>query len=80
MKKETANTLKAFLFELVVYSILVVAYFFFVLHFLGRWLLPLSQHHHILYAITALALILGQAVVLEILTTFLLRLVRGRSE
>jgi hypothetical protein len=80
MKKETVKTIKAFLFELVVYSILVVAYFFCVLHFLGRWLLPLFQHHHILYASAALALILGQAVLLEILTTFLLRLVRGRSE
>jgi hypothetical protein len=80
MKKDTARTLRAFLIELVVYSILVVTYFFFVLHFLGRWLLPLYQHHRVFYAMAALFLILGQAVLLEILTTFLLRLVRGRSE
>ena len=35
MKKEAARTLRAFAVELVIYSILVVAYFFLVLHFLG---------------------------------------------
>ena len=38
MKKDTVITLRAFLIELVVYGMLVVAYFFFVLHFLGAWL------------------------------------------
>ena len=32
------------------------------------------------YALVAILLIIGQAVVLEIVTTFLLRLLRGRSE
>jgi hypothetical protein len=33
-----------------------------------------------MYAIFAILLIIGQAVVLENLTTFLIRLIRGRSE
>jgi hypothetical protein len=80
MKKDTATTLRAFLIELAVYAILVVAYFFFVLHFLGGGLLQLEQHHRYTYAGVAILLIIGQAVVLEALTTFLLRLIRGRSE
>jgi len=81
MKKETATTLRAFLIELAVYAILVVGYFFFVLHFLGGTLQQLSLHHRYTYAIVAILLIIGQAVVLEALTTFLLRLLRGgRSE
>jgi hypothetical protein len=80
MKKDTATTLRAFLIELVVYAVLVVGYFFLVLHFLGAALGQLSQHHRYTYAGVAILLIIGQAVVLEALTTFLLRLIRGRSE
>jgi hypothetical protein len=80
MKKETSQALKAFSIELAIYSVLVVGYFFSVLHFLGEWLPPLYEQHKYIYAIVAVLLILVQAVVLEILTSFLLRLLRGRSE
>jgi len=80
MKKKQADTLKAFSIELVVYSVLVAAYFFSVLHFLGKWLFPLETHHRVLYAFLAILLILGQAILLEFVTTWLLRLIRGRSE
>ena len=80
MKKEAAATLKAFLIELAVYSVLVFCYFFLVLHWLGDWLNGLAGHHRYIYAITAILLIIGQAVLLEAVTTFLLRLLKGRSE
>ncbi|HWY41548.1 MAG TPA: hypothetical protein VNX27_12225 [Chthoniobacterales bacterium] len=80
MKKETAKTLRAFSIELVVYAVLVVAYFFLVLHFLGGWLHSLEAHHRYSYATVAILLIIGQAVLLESVTTFLLRMLRGRSE
>jgi hypothetical protein len=80
MKEETATTLRAFLVELVVYTILVVVYFLLVLHFLGDWLYQLEMRHRYTYAGVAILLIIGQAVVLESVTTFLLRLIRGRSE
>ncbi len=56
---------------------LVTAYFFLVLHFLAGWLKNLADHHLNLYALVAIALIIGQAVVLESVTTGLLRLLRG---
>jgi hypothetical protein len=80
MKKEAFKTFQAFLIELAVYAILVIAYFFLVLHFLGEWLHDLETHHRYTYAGTAILLIIGQAVVLESVTTFLLRMLRGRSE
>ena len=80
MKKETATTLRAFLIELAVYAVLVVGYFFLVLHFLGDWLYQLEMHQRYTYAGVAILLIIGQAVVLENVTTLLLRIIRGRSE
>jgi hypothetical protein len=80
MKKEAIKTLKAFLIELVMYGALVIAYFFFVLHFLGESLHWLQMHHRYTYAGVAILLIIGQAVVLESVTTLLMRLLRGRSE
>ena len=80
MKKETARTLRAFAIELVIYALLVTTYFFLVLHLLGEWLYGLEIHHRYVYAIAAILLIIGQAVLLESLTTFLIRLIRGRSE
>ena len=80
MKKETAKTLRAFLIELVIYAVLVVGYFFLVLHFLGESLRQLEVQHRYTYAGVAILLIIGQAVLLESVTTFLLRMLRGRSE
>jgi hypothetical protein len=80
MKKETAKTLRAFAIELAIYAFLVVAYFFLVLHFLGGWLYQLESQHRYIYASVAILLMIGQAVVLQNVTTFLLRFIRGRSE
>lgn len=80
MKKDTVITLRAFLFELVIYAVLVVGYFFLVLHFLGGWLYRVEANHRYFYSGLTIFLIIGQAVVLEWLTTFLLRMIRGRSE
>jgi len=47
---------------------------------LGGWLYGLEVHHRYTYAVVAILLIIGQAVVLESVTTLLLRLIGGRSE
>ena len=64
--------------ELAVYAVLVTFYFFLVLHLLGDWLYHLETQHRYLYAVVALLLIAGQAVVLDAVTSFLFRLLRGR--
>ena len=80
MKKEITRTLRAFAIELVIYTFLVVVYFFLVLHLLGQWLYQIEVHHRYLYAGLAILLIIGQAILLDSVTTLLVRLIRGRSE
>ena len=80
MKADSSTTLRAFLIELAVYAVLVTGYFFLVLHFLSDWLQDLHVHHVKTYALVAIALVICQAVVLESVTTWLFRLLRGRSE
>jgi len=80
MKNQTFATIRAFLIEMALYSVLVTGYFFLVLSLLSNWLQELHLHHVTLYAGVSIALIIGQAVVLESITTWLLRLIRGRSE
>ncbi len=80
-KASASQTIRALLIEVPIYAVLVVAYFFLVLHFLGDWLGQEHKDHVLLYAFTCIGLIIGQAVVLESVTTFLLRLFqKGRSE
>jgi hypothetical protein len=76
-KTVVRRTLRAFALELVIYAVLVTAYFFAVLHFLGGWLVRLETEHIRTYAAISLLLIIGQAVVLDAVTTGLLRLLSG---
>ena len=80
MKQQTTKTLRAFAIELIVYALLVVVYFFLVLNLLGGWLYQLEGLHRYVYAIVSILLVICQAVLLEIVTTSLLRWFRGRSE
>ena len=80
LKKQASNTLRAFLIELPVYAALVVIYFLLVLHFLGGWLGRLFAQHHLLYAATALLLLIGQALLLDAITSLLLALFRRRRK
>ncbi|MGI8431058.1 MAG: hypothetical protein ACR2MW_02040 [Chthoniobacterales bacterium] len=80
MKSGAEQALKSFAIELVVYGILVVAYFFLVLHFLAGWLAALDQSNIKLYALVSIGLIIGQAVILEWITTFIFKLIRGRTQ
>lgn len=70
------NALRDFAIELVIYGIIVVAYFFLVLHFMGDWVTALYKEHRSLYAAVALMLIVTQGVVLEMLTTALMKRIR----
>ncbi|MEY2492250.1 MAG: hypothetical protein QOH24_1201 [Verrucomicrobiota bacterium] len=74
------RTLRAFAIELGLYGLLVTGYFFGVLHFLGNWLVQLETQHIYIYAGVSILLIIGQAILLEAVTTALLRLLGGQSD
>jgi hypothetical protein len=78
MNRELKGWLKSFLVELLVYSILVVGYFFLVLHFLAGWIAHLYEADRRLYAFAALALIVCQGIVLELLTAALFAFIKPR--
>jgi len=79
MDAKRRHSILAILVELLVYAGLVVAYFSLVLHFLGDGLLQLYERENKLpYAVAALSLIVGQGLLLEVLTTAFLRWVRVR--
>ena len=71
---------KAFFIELLLYAALLVGYFVFVLHYLGGWFKDLFDHDRRLFAIMALVVMIGQAVGLEIVSSLLIWLFRGKGK
>jgi hypothetical protein len=65
---------------LFLYAALIVGYYFLVLHFLGPTLKDIYDHQRRLYAGLALALIIGQGFLLEILTRGLLAWISPRTD
>ena len=80
MNRELKGWLKSFLVELVVYAALVVGYFFLVLHLLEDWIAQLYHGDPRIYAVVALALIVGQGIALELLTAALFALIKPRMD
>lgn len=71
---------KTFFFELLLYAVLLVAYFAFVLHYLGGWFKELYDHNRNLFAVMALVVMIGQTVGLEIVSSFLIWLLRVKRK
>ena len=80
VKREAFNRFRSFAIELSVYALLVVVYVLLVLSFLSGWLKQIYDHGKTRYAIVCLLLIIGQGVVLETVTSLLLRLIRAKTE
>jgi len=71
---------KTFFFELLLYAVLLVAYFVFVLHYLGGWFKELFDQDRKLFAVMALVVMIGQTVGLEIVSSFLIWLLRVKKK
>jgi hypothetical protein len=70
---------KTFFLELLLYAVLLVAYFAFVLHYLGGWFKELYDHNRDLFAVMALVVMIVQTVGLEIVSGFLIWLLRRKK-
>ena len=75
-KPDLKKLIRNFAIELVVYGVLLVIYFFAVLRVLGDYLTNLYNNSLTIYAVMALVLIVVQGVLLESLTSFLIKLLR----
>jgi hypothetical protein len=71
---------KMFVFELLVYTALVLTYFGVVLHYLGHWLEDIFDHDRTTYAMVAILLMVGQAVVLEMISSLLFFFIRKEEK
>jgi hypothetical protein len=71
---------KAFVFELLLYALLLVVYFALVLHYLGGWFKDLFDHDRKLFAVMALVVMIAQTVGLEIVSSSLIWLVRKKKK
>jgi mannitol-specific phosphotransferase system IIBC component len=63
--------IRNFLIEMVIYSMLLVIYFFLALRYFSQPLTEFFDSSLIMYAIVGLGLIVAQAVVLDMVVTFL---------
>ena len=68
------------LFELIIYTAFVVAYYFLILLLLRDWLKHLFDDHKLWYAAIVLPLIIGQAVLLDLVTIVLRKLDKGTAK
>jgi pilus assembly protein TadC len=71
---------KTFFLELLLYAVLLVAYFAFVLHYLGGWFKELYDHDRDLFAVMALVVMIGQTLGLEAVSSFLIWLLRKKKK
>ncbi len=67
------NSLRVLATEIAAYAVLVTLYLVVVLRTLRPWLAALAARHEATYALWCLLLMLGQGVILEFLTTRLVR-------
>jgi len=63
----------AWVLHLVLYSVLLLAYFLFVLRYLAGWFSHLFHDHRATYAIVGIAVMIVQAVALESVSALILR-------
>lgn len=75
-KQDPQLVIRNLMAEILVYSILLAGYYFLALSKLGPWLMAISGTNLILYAFLGLGLILVQGVLLDLVTTLLLRYLR----
>jgi hypothetical protein len=73
-QEDLPKLIRSFIIELVVYGALVLVYSLVVLRWLGEPLYEMFRTNLLLYALLALGLIVVQGAVLDVVTSFLLRL------
>jgi hypothetical protein len=77
MKKlEPRILFRNLLIEIIIYSVLIFGYYLLVLRWLDDWLLSTFNSDLFLYAIFGLGVIIIQAVILDYVTTFLMRYIK----
>jgi hypothetical protein len=72
-RDSTPREILAWILHLALYSVLLLAYFLFVLRYLSGWFSTLFHHHRVEYATLGIAVMIVQAVALDAVSAFILR-------
>lgn len=75
-KMEPGKLLRNLLFEIIIYSLLIFGYYILVLRWLGDWITSIFNSNLYIYAFAGLGLIFAQAVLLDIVTSFLMKYIK----
>lgn len=75
-KMEPRKLVRNLLFEILIYSLLIFGYYLLVLRWLGDWIASIFNTNLYVYAFAGLGLIFVQAVLLDILTSFLMKFIK----
>ena len=75
-KLEPLVLIRNLMIEIIIYSILIFGYYLIVLRWLDEWLLSIFQSNLVVYAVTGLGLIVIQAALLDLITSFLMRYIK----
>ncbi|MFN2112334.1 MAG: hypothetical protein ACK2TT_04390 [Anaerolineales bacterium] len=75
-KMEPGKLFRNLLIEIVIYSILIFGYYLLVLHHLGPWIASIFNSNLYTYAFLGLGLIFVQAVILDLVTSFLMKYIK----
>ncbi len=62
--------------EILIYSILIGGYYLLVLRYLGDWLNGLFHQNLTIFALVGLSMILFQAFILDLVTSFLMKYIK----
>ena len=75
-KMEPRKLIRNLIVEILIYSVLIFGYYLLVLRWLGEWIGSMFDSNLYLYAFTGLGLIFVQAVLLDLLTSFLMKFIK----
>ncbi len=75
-KMEPGILFRNLLIEIIIYSVLIFAYYLLVLRWLDDWLLTIFNTNLVYYAIVGLGMIFIQAVLLDFITSYLMKLIK----
>ena len=75
-KMEPKQLIANLLLEIVIYSGLIFGYYLLVLRYLGPWLAEIFETNLVKYAFIGLGLIFTQAVVLDFITSYLMKYIK----
>ena len=75
-KMDPRMLLRNLLFEVIIYSLLIFGYYLLVLRWLGDWIMSIFNSNLYIYAFAGLGLIFVQAVLLDMVTSFLMKYIK----